>query len=100
MSAPTRFGARTTGRGIVYLAEQALAQLEINPHHATVVVQGLQQFFWGENEVNERLTQILRKAFAQVTARASRENVSMRTAAMATGVEKVQQAKRTRGLFP
>ena len=63
-------------------------------------VQDLQQFFWGENEVNERLTQVLGRAFAQVTARAQRENVSMRTAAMATGAEKVQQAKRTRGLFP
>ncbi len=63
-------------------------------------VQDLQQFFWGETEVNDRLAQVMGKAFAQVTARAKAENVSMRTAAMAIGVEKVQLAKRTRGLFP
>src|SRR5262249_24029112 len=63
-------------------------------------VQDLQQFFWGEAEVNERLTHVLDRAFAQVTGRAKRETVALRTAAMATGVEKVRDAKRMRGLFP
>jgi glutamate dehydrogenase (NAD(P)+) len=35
-----------------------------------------------------------------VMARAERDGVSHRTAAMAIGVEKVQNAKETRGLFP
>jgi glutamate dehydrogenase (NAD(P)+) len=63
-------------------------------------VQDLQQFFWEENEVNNRLTQILDRAFEQVTTRARKDNVAQRTAAMAIGVEKVYAAKRTRGLFP
>jgi glutamate dehydrogenase (NAD(P)+) len=63
-------------------------------------VQDLQQLFWEETEVNRRLTQILDRAFDQVSARVRRDNVSYRTAAMATGVEKVRAAKQLRGLFP
>ena len=63
-------------------------------------VQDLQQFFWGENEVNDRLSQIMDRAFHQVMDRAARDGLSHRVAAMAIGVEKVRDAKRTRGLFP
>jgi glutamate dehydrogenase (NAD(P)+) len=63
-------------------------------------VQDLQQFFWEENEVNHRLTQVLDRAFHEVVARAERDGVGQRTAAMAIGVEKVYAAKKTRGLFP
>jgi len=63
-------------------------------------VQDLQQFFWDEAEVMSKLYQVLDKAFAQVMARATRDNVAHRTAAMAIGVEKVRGAKNTRGLFP
>jgi glutamate dehydrogenase (NAD(P)+) len=63
-------------------------------------VQDLQQLFWEESEVNSRLAQILDRAFDQVTARVTRDGVSYRTAAMATGVEKVRAAKQLRGLFP
>jgi len=63
-------------------------------------VQDLQQFFWDEAEVMGKLYHVLDKAFAQVLARAERDNVAHRTAAMAIGVEKVRSAKNTRGLFP
>ncbi|HVE22013.1 MAG TPA: Glu/Leu/Phe/Val dehydrogenase [Acidocella sp.] len=63
-------------------------------------VQDLQQLFWEENEVNQRLTQLLDRAFQQVSARAARERVGNRIAAMAIGVEKVFAAKQLRGLFP
>ncbi|MCQ8240943.1 Glu/Leu/Phe/Val family dehydrogenase [Rhizosaccharibacter radicis] len=63
-------------------------------------VQDLQQLFWEEDEVNRRLMHILDRSFEQVTSRAARDKVSQRTAAMAIGVEKVQRAKQTRGLFP
>ncbi len=63
-------------------------------------VQDLQQFFWTEAEVRDRLNQILDRSFAQVMARAHQDGVSTRTAAMAIGVEKVRDAKRMRGLFP
>jgi glutamate dehydrogenase (NAD(P)+) len=63
-------------------------------------LQDLQQFFWDEEEVNERLHLVLSRAFDQVLTRAQRDGVSHRTAAMAIGVERVRGAKRTRGLFP
>jgi glutamate dehydrogenase (NAD(P)+) len=63
-------------------------------------VQDLQQLFWEENEVNQRLTQLLDRAFHLMCARAARDRVSNRIAAMAIGVEKVFAAKRLRGLFP
>jgi glutamate dehydrogenase (NAD(P)+) len=63
-------------------------------------VQDLQQLFWEENEVNQRLEQLLDRAFYVMSARVVRDGVSNRTAAMATGVEKVFAAKRLRGLFP
>ena len=63
-------------------------------------VQGLQQFFWEENEVNQRLTQVLDRSFDKVIARATRDAVPMRTAAMAIGVEKVYAVEQMRGLFP
>ncbi|HUN41808.1 MAG TPA: Glu/Leu/Phe/Val dehydrogenase [Acetobacteraceae bacterium] len=63
-------------------------------------VQDLQQFFWDEAEVMSKLYHVLDRAFAQVLARAERDRVAHRTAAMAIGVEKVRNAKNTRGLFP
>jgi glutamate dehydrogenase (NAD(P)+) len=63
-------------------------------------VQDLQQFFWDEAEVNDRLYRVLQRAFAQVMERATRDGVAHRTAAMAIGVAKVRDAKKSRGLFP
>jgi glutamate dehydrogenase (NAD(P)+) len=63
-------------------------------------VQDLQQLFWTEPEVRDRLNRILERAFQSVMHRSERDQVSHRTAAMAIGVEKVQSAKKTRGLFP
>ena len=64
-------------------------------------VQDLQQYFWSRDEVMDRLEyRILDRAFDRWCARAKRDRVSNRTAAMAIGVEKVRAAKNTRGLFP
>jgi glutamate dehydrogenase (NAD(P)+) len=63
-------------------------------------VQDLQQFFWAENEVMQKLGHVLDVAFNKVMARVERDRVPHRTAAMALGVEKVRDAKMTRGLFP
>jgi glutamate dehydrogenase (NAD(P)+) len=63
-------------------------------------VQGLQNFFWNETEVTDRLFRILEQAFTTVVRRAKSARVSHRTAAMAIGVERVMAAKKARGLFP
>lgn len=63
-------------------------------------VQDLQRLFWEEAEVFDRLYRILERSFQQTTARSRRDRISHRMAAMAIGVNVVQSAKRTRGLFP
>ncbi len=63
-------------------------------------VQGLQQFFWNETEVTDRLFRILEQAFTAMIKRARSEKIPHRLAAMAIGVERVMSAKKARGLFP
>jgi glutamate dehydrogenase (NAD(P)+) len=63
-------------------------------------VQGVQNFWWSEPEVNSRLRAILQKAFNKVWDRANREKVSMRTAALASGIESVARSVKLRGLYP
>ena len=63
-------------------------------------VQDLQNFFWNETEIADRLFRILDTAFAAVMKRARTENISYRRAALAIAIERVLKAKQTRGLFP
>ncbi|MFT4096430.1 MAG: Glu/Leu/Phe/Val dehydrogenase [Rhodoblastus sp.] len=63
-------------------------------------VQGLQQFFWTEAEVMERLYKALDRSWKAVTERARADNISNRKAALAIGVQTVRRAKEVRGLFP
>jgi glutamate dehydrogenase (NAD(P)+) len=63
-------------------------------------VQGLMQFFWSEEEVNEKLQRLMVKAFLAVHHMAKEQNVSLRSAALMLGIERVKEAKRTRGVFP
>jgi glutamate dehydrogenase (NAD(P)+) len=63
-------------------------------------VQDLQQFFWTEAEVRQRLNQILDRSFDAVMQRMKQDGISSRMAAMAIGVAKVRDAKAMRGLFP
>lgn len=63
-------------------------------------VQGLQQFFWDENEVVNRLNRALERSYQAVLQRAVRDGISHRQAALAIGVEVVRRAKQRRGLFP
>jgi len=63
-------------------------------------VQGLQQFFWNETEITDKLFRILEQAFAAMIKRARDAKLPHRMSAMAIGVERVVQAKKSRGLFP
>ena len=60
-------------------------------------VQNLQHFRWDEREVNEKLGAIMRRAYREVAARASEDEVPLRVAAYQTGIERVVDAARTRG---
>jgi glutamate dehydrogenase (NAD(P)+) len=63
-------------------------------------VQGLQETFWTEAEVNARLDEMMRSSFAEVLARAQQEQVSLRVAALELGVGRVAEATIVRGLYP
>ncbi len=63
-------------------------------------VQGLQQYFWHEHEINERLAEIMTAAFQQVLALSRKDQIDLRTSALTLGVSRVADAKRLRGLYP
>jgi glutamate dehydrogenase (NAD(P)+) len=63
-------------------------------------VQDIQAYFWSEEEVNERLRQILERAFVEVYQLAKDKDMTMRQAAHWIGVGRVAEAHLTRGLFP
>jgi glutamate dehydrogenase (NAD(P)+) len=59
-----------------------------------------QQYFWTKDEVMGRLEHLLDRSWSQIVARAKKDGVSNRTAAMAIGVERSLEGKRACGLFP
>lgn len=63
-------------------------------------VQGLQEFFWTEREVNAQLERIIVRAFRQVLRIAQERRVNMRTAAYLIAVDRVAQSTTTRGIYP
>jgi glutamate dehydrogenase (NAD(P)+) len=50
--------------------------------------------------VNQKLAQIMKRAFKEVYDISVKENVNMRTAAYMLAIVRVAEAKRLRGVFP
>ena len=63
-------------------------------------VQDLQNFFWEEDEVERKLTKIMRSSYAAVDATMRLHKTDMRTAALIIGVKRVADATIRRGIFP
>ena len=63
-------------------------------------VQGLQEYFWKEDEVNARLNEIVTRAFDETWATYEKRKSSMRMAAYGLAVQRVAEATITRGLYP
>ena len=63
-------------------------------------VQDLQFYFWTEQEINTRLTEIMTAAFTRVWGYAQAEGVDLRTAALMLAAQRVAEAHRLRGLYP
>jgi len=63
-------------------------------------VQDFSSFFWTEEEINLRLTRIMREAFAAVWQLSTEKKVSLRTAAFIVACTRVLQAREMRGLYP
>ena len=63
-------------------------------------VQDLQNYFWNEAEINNRLRQIMTTSFKQVMAIAESKRIDNRTAASVLGIGRVVEASQLRGLYP
>jgi len=63
-------------------------------------VQGLQSFFWSEEEVNENLEKIMVKAFQDVLTISQQKKVDMRIAAYILAIDRVSTATLLRGIYP
>jgi glutamate dehydrogenase (NAD(P)+) len=63
-------------------------------------VQGLQEYFWKEAEVNAKLNDIITRAFNETWASQESKGVSMRLAAYGLAVQRVAEATTTRGIYP
>ena len=63
-------------------------------------VQGLQEYFWKEAEVNAKLNDIMTRAFAETWSISEQRSIPMRQAAYVIAVGRVAEATTTRGLYP
>jgi len=63
-------------------------------------VQGLQEYFWKEDEVNARLNEIITRAFEETWDTHNERSISMRLSAYGLAVQRVAEATVTRGLYP
>lgn len=63
-------------------------------------VQGLQNFFWSEEEVNTQLREVMTRAFKRVIIEKEKFNCGMKTAALIASVNNLSRAMLLRGLYP
>ncbi|MBC3935257.1 Glu/Leu/Phe/Val family dehydrogenase [Undibacterium rugosum] len=63
-------------------------------------VQDFSSYFWTEDEINNKLTRIMKDAFNSVWEVTEDKNVSLRTAAFIIACTRVLQAREVRGLYP
>jgi glutamate dehydrogenase (NAD(P)+) len=62
-------------------------------------VQDLQNFFWSEDEINNKLREMLSRTFQGVLMLSEKENVTLRLAALMIAVQRVGRAMLLRGLY-
>jgi len=63
-------------------------------------VQANQTYWWSEQEIAEKLENRMTSAYADVSAMARREGISLRDAALLIGVKRTADAHSIRGLYP
>ncbi len=63
-------------------------------------VQGLQQYFWSEQEVDSRLAAIITRAFEETWQLHEERELPMRVAAYGLAVQRVANATTIRGIYP
>ncbi len=97
----------TTTRADVLLAQRGVVVVpDILANAGGVVVsyfewvQANQAYWWSEAEIEDRLEQRMRAAYAEVSAHARQHAMTLRGSALAISVARVAQAHTTRGLYP
>ncbi|MCA9610679.1 MAG: glutamate dehydrogenase, partial [Myxococcales bacterium] len=60
--------------------------------------QNMQHFYWDEDRVNDELHRVMRRSFDAIWSEVKRHDISMRMAAYAVGVGRVNQATALRGV--
>jgi glutamate dehydrogenase (NAD(P)+) len=63
-------------------------------------VQALQAFPWSEQQVNDRLRDIMQRSYEAVYETSKKHSVHMRTAALVRAIERVANFARMRGIYP
>jgi glutamate dehydrogenase (NAD(P)+) len=63
-------------------------------------VQGLQFFFWSDEEIERQLERLMVNAYEAVIGEARRRGVDNRTAAQVLAIDRVAQALMIRGIYP
>jgi glutamate dehydrogenase (NAD(P)+) len=63
-------------------------------------VQDAQRFFWKEQDIRDRLQEIITGAFLRTLEFSQSRKATMRMAALMNGIDKVAQAHLARGLYP
>ena len=63
-------------------------------------VQDVQKYFWKEQDVRDRLHEIITAAFRRTLEFSEAKKVSLRMAALMSGIDKIGQAHLARGLYP
>ena len=63
-------------------------------------VQDVQAYLWSEEQVNERLKEVITEAFSVVWRMAEEHRTDMRRAAYMEAVGKVVEVTKLRGIFP
>ncbi|MBA2775916.1 MAG: Glu/Leu/Phe/Val dehydrogenase [Chloroflexia bacterium] len=63
-------------------------------------VQALQAFPWSEEQVNERLRDIMQRSYVSVLETSRKYGVHMRTAALVRAIDRIADFSRTRGIYP
>jgi glutamate dehydrogenase (NAD(P)+) len=63
-------------------------------------VQDLQHFFWSEDEINDRLEQVMVRSFDAVNSKCVEESCDFRLGAYLLAVSRVAEATQVRGIYP
>jgi len=63
-------------------------------------VQDFSSFFWGEDEINQRLDRIMMEALHKIWDKADAHKITLRTATFAVACERILMARQERGLYP